>query len=440
MDVLQAAADSNDFFERAAKSVVDMVDLDSGRVVLYNGGEWQPQAVHTAHRLGGGQAREPSQRVLNKMLQDRRTVWEVPAAPAGAQVSLMGVEAVVAAPVMDREGQVIGAIYGDRRSGMVPGMKAPITELEAMLVEMLARGVAAGLARVQEEKKALAARVQFEQFFTKDLAEQLAREPGWLEGCKKEITVMFTDIRGFSRLSEKLLPEQTVQWTKAVLDMLSDCVLSEGGVLVDYTGDGLMALWGAPGEQPDHAERACRAALTIMARLPLLNREWEGVLGGPMGMGIGVHTGMATVGNVGSQYKFKYGARGNTVNLGSRVEGVTKQFQCQLLITRPTQEKLSDTFRVRRVGSVQVVNIKQPVDLFELVAPDHPAWPAMRDEYEKALAQFEAEDYPGVGGTLAPWRRLHPDDGPALILLYRAVRYMVEGSPKEHPVWVLGSK
>jgi adenylate cyclase len=438
MDVLQAAADSNDFFERAAHAVVDMVDLDTGRVVLYNNGEWQSQSVAMAPRLRGGQARDPSTRVLNKMLQDRRTVWEVPT--GGAQVSLMNVEAVVAAPVMDRSGEVIGAVYGDRRSGVVPGMAAPISELEAMMVEMLARGVAAGLARVQQEKQALSHRVQFEQFFTKDLAERLARDPEWLKGRKAEVTVMFTDIRGFSRLTEKLNPDQAVKWTQAALDMLSDCVLSEGGVLVDFTGDGLMALWGAPGEQPDHPERACRAALTIMARLPVLNKEWESILGEPMKMGIGINTGMATVGNVGSQYKFKYGARGTTVNMGSRIEGVTKQFQCQLLVTKSTRDKLSDSFRTRRLGTVQVVNINEPVEVYELVAPDHHAWPAMKDEYEKALVYFENKDYPQVGGTLAPWRRLHPDDGPSLVLLYRAVRYMVEGTPGVHPVWVLGSK
>jgi class 3 adenylate cyclase len=248
---------------------------------------------------------------------------------------------------------------------------------------------------------------------------------------------MFCDIRGFSRIGERLGTEQTAAWIKAVLDLLSDCVLGEMGVVVDYLWDGMLALWGAPAEQPDHAERACRAALTILSRLPILNSEWMPVIGEPMAIGIGLNTGQAMVGKLGSQYKFKYGAFGQAVKLGSRVEGVTKHFLCSLLITEATKAKLGATFRTRRLGSVQVGKIKKPVALYELISPDCPEWPDMRDEYEKALAYFENGEYAMVGRTLAPWRMLHPDDGPALMLLYRGVRAMIEGTPEGHPVWRL---
>jgi adenylate cyclase len=438
MDVLQAAADSNDFFQVAAQAVVDMVDLDSCKVLRYAENDWKVQAAARAPRLNEGQDRQPSRRVLDQVLKERRTFWEV---PETSTRSLLGLEAVVAAPILAHTGEVVGALYGDRVASLVPGAAGPISELEAMLVELLARGVAAGLARMRHEDAAREAQVQFEQFFTKELAAQLARNPNWLEGRDAEVTVLFCDIRGFSRLSERLGAEKTVAWCKAVLDMLSDCVLQQGGVLVDYVGDGLMALWGAPDAQPDHAARACRAALGMLAGLPALKEAWEPILGEKMDLGIGINSGRATVGNVGSQFKFKYGARGTTVNVASRVEGATKHFKSRALITGPTQAALpEEELRTRCLGPIKVVGIEAPVEIHELIPSDHPDWPASKIEFEKALELFIQQDFRMAARCLGNWREHHPDDTVALMLLYRAVRYSVEGAPPEHPVWTLSGK
>jgi adenylate cyclase len=181
-----------------------------------------------------------------------------------------------------------------------------------------------GLARQAQEKAALAAHVRLEQFFGPDLARRLVREPGLLEGREAIVTLLFCDVRGFSRVSEKLSPAESLRWMNDVMSELSSCVLDEGGVLVDYVGDELLAMWGAPEDQPDQAERAARAALAMLAALPALDGRWQEAVGGPTEVGIGVNTGPAQVGNTGSTFKFKYGALGNTVNLGSRVQGLTK--------------------------------------------------------------------------------------------------------------------
>jgi class 3 adenylate cyclase len=217
-----------------------------------------------------------------------------------------------------------------------------------MLVEVLARGVAAGLARLEQEEAALAARAQFEQFFTPELTRQLARQPDLLKGRDAEVTILFCDIRAFSRISERLGPTQTVEWINEVIGALSDCVRAHAGVLVDYIGDELLAMWGAPEEQPDQARLACRAALDMLARVPKLNERWQPVLKEAMGLGTGINTGMARVGNTGSKHKFKYGPLGNTVNLASRVQGVTKYLKCKVLITEATQAKLDASFSSRR--------------------------------------------------------------------------------------------
>src|SRR5262249_50804709 len=241
----------------------------------------------------------PSRHVLEQVLKEKRTFWAEPRFPDAE--SLKDVRVVVAAPILDLTGRVMGVLYGDRRT---PGR--PVSEVEARLVELLAGGVGTGWARLEQERATLEARVRVEQFFTPELARYLAERPGMLDGRDVEVTVLFADVRGFSAVSEKLGPAGTMEWIRDVLGALSVCVRDEGGVLVDYIGDELMARWGAPGEQPDHAAGACRAALAMRARVPVLNERWQPKVGEPLGVGIGIHTGTARVGNVGTPQKFKY--------------------------------------------------------------------------------------------------------------------------------------
>jgi adenylate cyclase len=440
VDVLQSAAGSEDFYDRAARALVEMVQLDTGGILLRQGEGWHlharfphPPTPEAADQVG-------SQSILARVYRDKRTFWEVPEVSAAQAASLLGVKAVVAAPILDRAGAVVGAVYGERRDAGLDPSRGPLTHVEALLVELLARGVAAGRARQEQERKALAAQVQFEQFFTPELARQLAHNPDWLAGRTADVSVLFCDIRGFSRISEQLGAARTVEWCKAVLEHLSRCVLRHAGVLVDYTGDGLMALWGAPDEQPDHATRACRAAVDMLAGLAGLNREWQGELKRTMNLGVGIHSGKAVVGNVGSEVKFKYGARGPTVNLASRVEGATKHLKCQMLITAGTKERVGEEFATRRLCRVKVVNIEESVELYELALPDRPGWGEARREYEQALVDFEEKRFREAARCLAGLGAQQGEDGPALVLLSRVVNCMVEEPAAFDPVWVLPSK
>jgi adenylate cyclase len=363
----------------------------------------------------------------------------MPGPETGASESLSGVETVVAAPILDKSGGVIGALYGERRR-MMRVQQPPLGALEASLVELLARIVAGGLARIEEEQRAASAQAMFEQVFTPQLAQQLQACPDMLEGRDRDVTVLFCDIRGFSRISEELGAQQTIAWCRDVLDRLSGCVMAEDGVVVDYIGDGLMAMWGAPGEQPDHAARACRTALAILNELPALNQKWSDLLKEEMALGMGINSGVAQVGNVGSRHKLKYGALGNTVNVASRVQGASKYFKCPVLLTGETQSRLGDQFPTRRLGQVRVVNIARPVQLHQLFPRGWEVAEQARVEYEKALELFEARDFGGAARTLGQWRAHCPQDDPVLVLMYRAVRAMVEGDPPGHPVWELKEK
>jgi adenylate cyclase len=440
LDVLQSAAGDADFFDKAARAAVELVNLDAARVLRWGPDGWREQAVQTAPRLTAGGEGGLSQGVLGRLLAEKRTFWEAPDPSLPVAASLRGVKAVVAAPILDRHGAVIGALYGHRRRESMLAAAGPITDLEASLVELLARGVAAGLARLEQEQAILTARVQFEQFFTPQLARQLERHPDLLEGRDAEVTLLFCDIRGFSRISERLGPVRTVAWIRDTMAALSECVLAHDGVLVDYIGDELIAMWGAPEEQRDHARLACRAALDMLARLPVLDERWRAELKEPMGAGIGINTGVARVGNTGSPHKFKYSALGNDVNLASRVQGATKYLKCRLLITGATRGRLDDSFVARRLARVRVVNIAEPVDLYELSGADRPDWAEAKAEYERALDLFEKKEFQAAGHVLGNWRARMPDDGPALVLQHRAIQCEVDGPGPLHPLWELPGK
>jgi adenylate cyclase len=434
MGVLQSAVTSLDFFPQAARAVVDLVGLDSCRVLLRDKGSWRVQAIESSAVVKGEVDWQPSGRILDRVLQEKRTLWEL---PTGTSLSLVGVKALVAAPILDRQGEVIGVLYGDcvgKSSDL-----CSITRLQAVLVELLAGGVAAGLARVEQEQAALRTQVQHEQFFTPELSRVLREQPELLEGRIEEVSVLFCDIRGFSRISERLGPAPTIEWTGHVLGALSECVRDTQGVLVDYVGDELMAMWGAPWPQPDHAQRACRAALDMVARLPQLNQRWQETLKEPMSLTIGINTGPACVGQIGSQWKFKYGPRGTTVNVASRVQGVNKHLKTSILMTEHTHGHIQGAFPTRRLCLVRLVNIAEPVTVFELAPQGEPRWHELQSAYENALGMFEHKQFREAARVLGKLLPEFANDGPSLVLMSRTVQGLVEPDAFE-PVWQLQVK
>lgn len=443
--VLQSAASSEDFFQRAATAVVDVVGLDSGHVLLCREDRWEPVSFKAATGAAARAADwQPSRRVLEAMRDERRTTWRQGSEVSAVQGSLAQVEAVVVSPILDRGGAVIGALYGDRLLGTRAPQGARITQADAMLMETLASSVAAGLARLEQERAAIGARIQFEQFFSAELAEQLSLHPDLLEGRDTEVTVLFADIRGFSRIAERLGPAGTMDWINDVLGAASECVIRHGGVLVDYVGDELLAMWGAPAAQPDHAQRACRAAVDMWQALPAVNDRWQSRLGEATRLGIGVNTGPARVGNTGTQRKFKYGPLGNTVNLCSRVQGATKYLKSGIVVTAATQTRLDDSFATRRLCQVRVVNIAEPVALYELCPQADAAWHETRARYDEALREFEQQRFGKTTTIAGEILETHPDDGPSIVLLSRAATLLAEqlgGRAGEFsPIWELPGK
>ncbi|HEY7315386.1 MAG TPA: adenylate/guanylate cyclase domain-containing protein [Gemmataceae bacterium] len=427
--VQRAAADSPEFYLQTARAVVTLVGLDRGLVLLRRDGRWLVQARYPEDATTSG--REYSLTTLARVERERRTFFQKASAMPVSTESLQGIEAVAASPIFDSRDEVAGAVYGCR-SRFTPHLGLGIGALEAQVLQLLASVVGVGLARQEQEARAARRLVQLEQFFPGDLAREMEQNPHVLDGQEREVTVLFSDIRGFSRMAEHLGPTDTCKVVADVMECLTARVQEANGVVVHYAGDGLMALWNAPKDVPDHAARACRAALAMLGDLPALDAQWQGRLGAPVRLGIGLNTGPALCGNTGSKKKFHYGALGHAVNLASRVEGATKQLGIPLIITGSTHAQLGDGFATRRLCRVRVVGIDGTTDLHELHSENAPhGWLDWRATYEKGLAQYEAGEWVEACGTLHTLlvgRREH--DRPTLTLLARATQALKE--PPEH--------
>lgn len=212
----------------------------------------------------------------------------------------------------------------------------------------------------------------FGHYISPKMVEQLVQGdvPLELGGVKKELSILFSDIRGFTSLSEKLSPEELVSLLNEYLDTMTQVILEEEGTVDKYIGDAIMAFWGAPIPVKNHHEKAVRAALRMKHALAELQRRWA-LAGKPkINIGIGINSGLVVVGNIGSTKRFDYTVIGDNVNLASRLEGLTKLYELTLLITQATRQHLPENIVTRPIDFVAVKGKKEPVRIFEVVGYD----------------------------------------------------------------------
>ncbi|HBJ35798.1 MAG TPA: hypothetical protein DDZ51_13840 [Planctomycetaceae bacterium] len=420
MEVLQSAAGASDFLMQAVDAVDRIVGFDAIAAVRFEGRKWEVVASKTfGDGRFGDPATLPSNTILQQVLDLKRTVRHLPAT-SDFNYSLQGVEALVASPILDPDGDAIGAIYGVRCGTLLRHLPQ-ISDLEATMVEVIGCGAAAGIARESEQKKALAARVLFEQFFTPQLASELESDPQMLDGREAEISVLFCDIVRFSAISQRIGSHKTLQWINDVMDRLSVVVLKHDGVVVDYIGDELMAMWGAPKPQADHALKACLAACDLLTCKAEIDIRWLAEVGEPIDFRTGICSGIATVGNIGSSRKFKYGPLGETVNLASRLQGVAKHFGVRQVISNSTAAGLSSSGRIlcRPLGTVRVVNMDQPVNVFELCERPSPDFEILATGFSRAIKAIESNDMTFCNQQVEQLKSRFPNDTAVRMLAAR---------------------
>lgn len=241
-----------------------------------------------------------------------------------------------------------------------------------------------GYLSVDREK--LKMRSTFSKYLGEDVMEEALKNPDKLnQGEKREMTVLFSDIRGFTTLSERMVPEKLADFIKEYLSPMTQIVFDEKGTLDKYIGDAVMAFWNAPLDQPDHAVRSCRAALAMLKKLEELKAKWRADNLPEFDIGIGINSGPMIVGNMGSDVRVDYTVMGDAVNLASRLEGTNKEYETRIIISEGTYEQVKDQLTCRVLGAVRVKGKRKPVKIYELRGLGKP-----EGVEAQAIAKFEA--------------------------------------------------
>ena len=301
------------------------------------------------------------------------------------------------------------------------------------------------------EKRAIQS--AFGKYVNPALVKQITEHPESLKlgGENREITVMFTDIVNSTKMEEKLKPESIVALLKEYFQAMSDVIMSEGGTVDKFEGDGIMALFGAPISQPDHALRATRAALNMRVKLAQLLEKWKtdpplpgGETKPQLDFRCGLSSGEAIVGNMGSSDRFDYTALGDIVNLGSRLESGNKKYETRIMMSQKTQEFIKDQFETRELDTIQVLGKTEPIKVFELLAPKGQLPQnvlTLLNQYNEAIAMYHGRKFAEALAKFEDILKTFPGDGPSKLYRQRCeVLRDFPPKPDWNGVFEMGSK
>ena len=284
------------------------------------------------------------------------------------------------------------------------------------------------------EKKSKFYRKAFSTYVPPQLVNEILKDPESLKlgGQKRVITVLFSDIRGFTSIAEKLAPEELVAQLNDYLTPMTKVIFNEQGTLDKYIGDAIMAIFNAPLDLVDHPRRACAAALSMLGRLPALNAVWENRGLPTINIGIGLNTGEAVVGNMGADLRFDYTAIGDTVNLSSRLEGMNKVYGTGIIVSISTFSEVEGEFVFRELDLVRVKGKQRPVAIYELLGHAGSATESsLASKFAGALVNYRKGKFRTARGAFEGILKEHPGDGPSRLYIKRCDEFLAEPPPMD---------
>jgi adenylate cyclase len=298
---------------------------------------------------------------------------------------------------------------------------------------------------VREQKQRRQIRSAFGQYLSPALIEQLAQSPEKLVlgGEEREMTIMFSDVRGFTTISEsyKHDPQGLTALMNRFLTPLTNAILARKGTIDKYMGDAIMAFWNAPLDDKEHQLNACEAAVDMLERIDVLNkqRELEAQQGGhtyiPLNVGVGLNTGVCVVGNMGSDLRFDYSVLGDSVNLASRLEGQSKEYGFPIIVGSKTALAAKDKFAILELDFIMVKGKKEPEVIYAIAGREDTAqsgrFQRLRNLTIEMLACYRSRDWEGALAAIERGRRT--DDAHALELLYDLYEKRIQGYRRNPP-------
>jgi len=289
-----------------------------------------------------------------------------------------------------------------------------------------------------EEKEKRKVRGEFGQYLSPEVIRRLLVDPQLVDPKKTDVTVMFSDIRGFTTISEKLDAQELALFLNQYLTDMTRIVFKNKGTLDKYIGDAVMAFWGAPIEEPGHATKACRAALEMMKRVRELQIQWEAQGKPKLDIGIGLNTGVASVGRMGSDLRRGYTALGDTVNLSSRLEGLNKDYGTHIIVNETTyQSAKDDGFVFRELDLMRVKGKLQPVTIYQLMGTQEDlaangsaeTLRLQQETFARARKLYRAREWEAAQHAFQGFLDKWPDDGPARMYWKRCQDYIFDEPP-----------
>jgi adenylate cyclase len=286
-----------------------------------------------------------------------------------------------------------------------------------------------GMKFLSEESQKRFIKSAFSHYLSKQVIEQIIKNPEALKlgGEEREITIFFSDIKGFTSISEKLTPAKLVHLLNEYLSEMTDTILSYNGTVDKFIGDAVMAFYGAPQFNRDHARDACFAAIDMQKLLKELRGHWrkqgyEGIYAR-----FGINTGRAVIGNMGSRTRMDYTAMGDSVNLASRLEGANKYYGTYSMISEMTYEKVKHDVETRFLDRIRVVGKEQPIQVFELIARTGGLSSSQKDlvgAYNRGIELFSEREWEKARAHFRAALKVHKDDGPSATYIDRCTEFM----------------
>ena len=296
-----------------------------------------------------------------------------------------------------------------------------------------------------EEREKRRIRTSFEHYLSPEVISRVVRNPDLLKlgGEKKDMTIMFLDIRNFTSLSECLEPQQLVGFMNEFHSAMTEVILEHGGTLDKYIGDAIMAFFGAPVDRPDHARAGCRTALAMMERLYECRRNWHFPGFSRIEIGIGLSSGDMVVGNMGSLKRLSYTVMGDHVNLASRLEGLTKVYGVKILISQSTYAGVEGGVTCREIDVVKVKGKSKAVAIYEPFMTDYfsDGSFAFIPPFEEGLRAYRGQRFDEAIKCFENVLRIKPQDNPSTLYIERCQRLKATPPPEDWDgVWTMTRK
>ncbi len=309
-------------------------------------------------------------------------------------------------------------------------------QLGVSLAILLPSAIVSSVKFMSEESQKRYIKEVFSKYMAPRVVEELIKDPGKLQlgGELRNISIFFSDVAGFSSISEKLTPQELVALLNEYLSEMTDIILKYEGTVDKYEGDAIIAFFGAPLAFEDHPERVCLAAIDMKRRLAELREEWRKKGTFELKVRMGINTGEAVVGNMGSRQRMDYTMMGDAVNLASRLEGANKYYGTYTMISETTYERVKDVVEARELDLIRVVGKEQPIKVYELFGkkgtlPDYMY--EMLKKYNEGLQLFRDRQWEEAQSAFKAGLRIVPDDGPCKTYIERCKEFAKNPPPKK---------